>query len=85
MFHSVNMQDNNGQTALHMAVKRNDSKLVKSLLTNEHIDINTIRDDNGRTAFDIARDIGNTEIITMLHTNLLTRRRRAMKGRYDIM
>ena len=63
---NVNMTDSNGWSSLHWAVASTDdsAEVVKLLL--EHGNDKSIRDKQGRTAFDIAKKFKRTEDITML-------------------
>ena len=61
----VNAQDAGEFTALHYAAMYEKTEVVKRLL--EHKDINpSLRDKQGRTALDIAREANLTEIIALL-------------------
>ena len=61
----VNTQDPSGMTALHHAVALGRENIVQRLL--EHKDIDpSLRDNQGRTALDIAHEANLTEIIALL-------------------
>ena len=65
----VNTQDPTGMTALHHAVALDHEAVVKRLL--EHKDIDpSLRDKQGRTALDIAREADLTEIIALLPADI---------------
>jgi len=67
----LNVQDENGRTALHHAVNTEAIEVVHELLlrltpaSQSQIDI-TLRDSNGRTALDLAMENGNSDIIRLL-------------------
>ena len=67
----LNVQDENGRTALHHAVNTEAIEVVHELLlrltpaSQSQIDI-TLKDSDGETALAVAIDIGNSDIITML-------------------
>ena len=62
----VNIQgNNNGWTPLHFAVHNRQTNLVKKLLENDNIDL-TLKDKEGKTVEDIAKENGCAEIADLL-------------------
>lgn len=61
---SINITNSSGQTLLMIAIQRENIHLIKSLL-NLQCDIG-IKDLNGKTALDYARETNNSEIIALL-------------------
>jgi len=71
---NINLQNNNGNTALHLAVAEGDIGKVFTLLgyTKSNNKINTeIKNDNDETAYDIARNLKNEAIIRILTSKQL--------------
>ena len=60
----INHRGENGVTALHIATVQSDSKLVKLLL--EHGADKTITDHSGRTPYEIARQMGQLNLLNLL-------------------
>jgi serine/threonine-protein phosphatase 6 regulatory ankyrin repeat subunit A len=60
----INIQANNGRTALHYAVEKDQIEIVK-LLKQKGADL-TLKDDSGRTALHIAQSKGLSTIANML-------------------
>ena len=62
---NINHQDNDGNTALHIAIKvRQNNEIIKLLLDNG-ADVN-IKNKNGKTPLDIAMEKGDKDIINLL-------------------
>lgn len=61
---AINTQDKLGMTPLHAAVLANQQAMVALLL--EKKALTNIRDNDGKTALDIANHAGNMEIVTLL-------------------
>ncbi|KAI2500745.1 hypothetical protein MHU86_13724 [Fragilaria crotonensis] len=61
----VNIQDNDGRTALICASDNDDWDLVDMLLDDEGVDVN-IQDNNGRTALIYASDNGHLSVLWLL-------------------
>lgn len=60
----INTQDVNDDTALHLAIKFNQKKIVATLI--EHGARVTIRNKQGMDAFAIAKSIGNVQILPLI-------------------
>ena len=56
---NVNAQDTYGQTPLHLAAKYGGSKTLEALIIAKGADLN-IKDNEGKTALDIAKDVSDT-------------------------
>lgn len=61
---NINATDNNGETALHHAVTYGDDKAAKLLV--EHGALKNIKNVNGQTPLDIAKEKDNKELIAYL-------------------
>ena len=64
----VNWQDEEtGDTPLHMAVSNQSVNLVRSILDQYGVDL-SIRNKEGKTALDVARDLADDDMIHKLET-----------------
>ncbi len=62
---SVNLTDSDGQTALHLAVRRSEFGTVLWLLDNTNIDINAV-DQNNQTALSLCMQTDKEDLIKLL-------------------
>jgi ankyrin repeat protein len=60
----INLQNEKGYTPLHLATEHAHVNCVKVLLS--HNADKTIVDDRGRTAYDLAKRLGEQELMTVL-------------------
>ncbi len=65
----VNIQDSNGRSLLHLAVQYQHKSLVEFLCSKEKFDIN-LRNNDGKTALDVASEMKFCEHITEILRNL---------------
>ncbi|XP_071108944.1 uncharacterized protein [Haliotis cracherodii] len=61
----VSLVDDYGDTILHLACRRGDVEMVRSLLSLNVVDIDA-RNKKGRTAADVARDEGHGGVVKLL-------------------
>ena len=84
----MNIQDKDGETAVHMAAVFNNTEALKLLLDVPGADVN-IQDKDGRTAVHWAAEFNNTEALKLLldHTSLtaLTLNQKKMVGWTPVM
>ena len=63
----LNLQNHKGETALHIAAKHGNAETVSALLHRQEVDPD-ITTKNGRTAYKIAQDNQNQEIVKLFDT-----------------